>query len=471
MTDTPPATSVVQVAAAAPGREGEATAPTHRGRVPAIDGLRAVAAMWVVLFHIHAFSGAHLPPGLEFIARAGSTGVSLFLVLSGLCLYLPYAGGRQSRFRMADFFRRRVRRLLPAYYASLGVILALHVVADGRWGLPRLTASDFWFQAGTHATLTHQLFPTTFYGLNGAYWSLGLEWELYLTLPLLVLAAVRFGLARTVGVVLAVTATYRLGLFAAGATGLINPHGTWAEVVLPNVFLGRWSEFALGMVAAEWFRTRGTRVSWAQLVASAGALALALALPDNPLNHMLYGLVFFTLVCLALAGGNVVARIFSWRPIVAIGVMSYSLYLVHQPIVEMLSYGLSTLPGASPERVFLLDVLLFPGLLIVALVLFVTVERRSLAPRGARPPSLRQLMLDETVDGRQALRIRRPAEAEPKPVVTVPETPVETTHAAMAENTTVAVPDQALQPTRTRGPVGHQRREEAGPEPDVRGAV
>lgn len=409
MTDTPPATSVVEVAATAPGR------------VPAIDGLRAVAALWVVLFHIHAFSGAHLPPGLEFIARAGSTGVSLFLVLSGLCLYLPYAGGRQSRFRTDDFFRRRVRRLLPAYYVSLVVILVVHAVADGRWGLPRLTASEFWFQAGTHATLTHQFFPTAFYGPNGAYWSLGLEWELYLTLPLLVMAAVRFGLARTVAVVLAVTATYRLALFAAGATGLIDPHGVWAEVVLPNLFLGRWSEFALGMVAAEWFRTRGTRVSWAQLVAAAGVLALALALPDNPLNHMLYGLVFFTLVCLALAGGNVVTRIFSWRPLVAIGVMSYSLYLVHQPIVEIMSYGLSTLPGASPERVFLLEVLLFPALLIVALVLFVTVERRSLGPGSSSTP-VRQLLLpprepatarSRTVVGRRGALGARSAEGQP----------------------------------------------------------
>src|SRR3954454_22220877 len=193
MTDTPPATSGVEVANTAPVR------------VQAIDGLRAFAAMWVVLFHMHAFTGAQLPPGLEFIAGAGSTGVSLFLVLSGLCLYLPYAGGRQSRFRMDDFFRRRVRRLLPAYYVSLVVILVVHAVADGRWGLPRLTGPELLLQGGTHATLTHQLFPSTFYGLNGAYWSLGLEWELYLTLPLLIMAAVRFGLARTVAVVLAVT--------------------------------------------------------------------------------------------------------------------------------------------------------------------------------------------------------------------------------------------------------------------------
>ena len=92
------------------------TAPANQStdrstsRLAGIDGLRAVAAIWVVLFHMWAFSGGSLWPGFDFVARSGSTGVSLFLVLSGLCLYLPYAGGRHDRFNSRDFFRRRVRR-------------------------------------------------------------------------------------------------------------------------------------------------------------------------------------------------------------------------------------------------------------------------------------------------------------------------------------------------------------------------
>ncbi len=74
------------------------------------------------------------------------------------------------------FLLRRCRRLLPAYYVTLLVFLALHVVADGRWGLLRYSPGEYVSQAVTHVLLVHQLFPSTFFGLNGAYWSLGLEW-------------------------------------------------------------------------------------------------------------------------------------------------------------------------------------------------------------------------------------------------------------------------------------------------------
>ena len=57
-------------------------------------------------------------------------------------------------------------------------MLVVHIVADGRLGLPALSGPELAEQTITHLTLTHRLFPETFYGLNGAYWSLGLEWEL-----------------------------------------------------------------------------------------------------------------------------------------------------------------------------------------------------------------------------------------------------------------------------------------------------
>src|SRR5438034_9463824 len=92
-----------------------------KNRLPGIDGLRAAAALWVVFFHIYAFSGANFPqiPGLDQFLRSGSTGVSLFLVLSGFCLYVPFAAGRTGRFKTGTFLRRRCGRLMPAYYASL----------------------------------------------------------------------------------------------------------------------------------------------------------------------------------------------------------------------------------------------------------------------------------------------------------------------------------------------------------------
>ena len=354
-------------------------------RLAGIDGLRAVAALWVLLFHVRAFSHAKLWPGVDLVVRSGSTGVSLFLVLSGFCLYLPVAGGNASRFRTRAFLRRRCARLLPAYLASIIAVLAAYLLTDGRLGLPKLNAHDLLLQTATHATLTHQLFPSTFYGLNGAYWSLGLEWELYLTLPLLVLAVRRLGLIRTVLAVTTLTVVYRLALFYAAEAEFISRHGISTTVVLPNLFLGRWSEFALGMCAAEVYRT-GQSKAWSRrwLLPALLAATLGLLVANNPLEHVLFGMVFFALVLGVLAGHNAVARAMCWRPLVAVGTMSYSLYLVHQPVVEMASTMLRARYQESPGVVFATLLMLLPVVLAIAWLLFMTVERRSIKAASPR---------------------------------------------------------------------------------------
>lgn len=373
------------------GTEDHDRTPLAAGhRLAAVDGLRAVAALWVVLFHMHAFSGVRLWPGFELLARSGSTGVSLFLVLSGFCLYLPVTAGRHRRFRTGAFLRRRCWRLLPAYYASLLLVLIAHLLTDGRAGLPRLSGADLAAQAATHLTLTHQFFPQTFYGLNGAYWSLGLEWELYLTLPLLVLGVRRFGLARTFVAVCVVSAAYRTGLFLAVELDLLRSDGPLAQVVLPNLFLGRWAEFGLGMVTAELHaRGRLPRIDWRSGAAVLLAAAAALLLPEHPYKHMLIGFVFAGVLCAVLAGGNPVARACSWPPLVGLGVMSYSLYLVHQPLVEVLAVLLS---DRAPFEIFLGMLLSLPAFLLVGWVLFVSVERRSMGAAGRGRLSARRLL-------------------------------------------------------------------------------
>src|SRR3979411_2644760 len=145
VTPTPTPTAPVQAVQAA---------ASPISRLAGVDGLRAAAAMWVVLFHIRVFSGAHLPfQPLDLFVRSGSTGVSLFLVLSGFCLYLPFAAGRSGRFKTWSFFVRRARRLLPAYYCSLGLALALNLIGGGNLGLGPLSLKDVAGPLGTHLTM------------------------------------------------------------------------------------------------------------------------------------------------------------------------------------------------------------------------------------------------------------------------------------------------------------------------------
>jgi peptidoglycan/LPS O-acetylase OafA/YrhL len=361
---------------------------TGERRLAGVDGLRAAAALWVVLFHMHAFSGARLSqvPGLDLFARSGSAGVSLFLVLSGFCLFLPYAGAREGGFATGRFLVRRCRRLLPAYYASLGASVLLVVAANGHLGILAVDAGAVAGQIAAHLTMTHSLIPSTFYGLNGAYWSLALEWQLYLALPLLIAGVRRIGVSRTILAAVSVNVVYRLILAFGVDHRMVDPHGSLATAVLPNLMPGRWAEFALGMLAAELYVTRRVR-TWARRLRCAPVILIPVSIvaTATALDHIVFGCVFFIVLSLVLADGNPVARAFSWRPLAAVGTMSYSLYLVHQPMVQALAHVFAD-HGASPSRVFVGLVLSLPAVLLVAWVLFIAVERRSLTvahPREA----------------------------------------------------------------------------------------
>jgi peptidoglycan/LPS O-acetylase OafA/YrhL len=360
-------------------------------RLPGVDGLRAIAAMWVVFFHITAFSHArfgHRFPGLDLFLRSGSTGVSLFLVLSGFCLYIPFAGGRQHRFHVREFLIRRSRRLLPAYYTSLIFVLILNLGSFAWLGFKGLSPLQALWQAVAHALLIHPLFTTTFYELNGAYWSLGLEWQLYLSMPLLIWGICKFGIKLTVATAVGCNILYGLTLGLLINHGLIAGSSLLATIVLPNQLLGRWGEFVFGMVAAELYVTGQIRH-----VMSRAKLLIPLLIPAflfaalwpgmhglviGAGRHIMYGLVFFCLLCLVLSANNVVASIASWKPLVILGTMSYSLYLVHQPMVQSLAYVLHTNAHTSPQLTFLAVFACIPVIFLLAWILFYTVERRTL---------------------------------------------------------------------------------------------
>ncbi len=382
-------------------------------RLAGVDGLRAAAALWVVLFHIRVFSGARLPfQPLDFFVRSGSTGVSLFLVISGFCLYLPFAAGKQSRFKTGSFFVRRARRLLPAYYCSLVLAVGLNVLGGGNLGFGSMSVSDVAWQIATHLALIHTLFPSTFYALNGAYWSLGLEWQLYLALPLLIFGIRRFGLWATLAAAVLVNVVYRVALAVAAAHGWV-PAGNLQTLVLPNLLPGRWAEFVFGMVTAELYAggtlerlPRFVRYAWVPMA------VIAVAAVGLPLSHIAFGAVFALLLVAVLGEHGLVSRIFAWRPLVTLGIMSYSLYLVHQPVVQALAFVLRHDFGLSPTLSFAALIVLLPVILAVAWVLFVLVERYTLTSRPVE------------ISGRAAAilfpRLRRPAAGPPPAPLQLP---------------------------------------------------
>ena len=158
-------------------------------RLGALDGLRGLAALYVVLGHCLGFvpqtSGSDYNHDYVYLSH-GHEAVVLFIVISGYCLALPLMQGKWSGAK--DFYRRRVRRILPAYYAAFLFALALVVTraipCDVNVPNPHLT---------TAGIISHLLLMSNLIGIgnlgnseiNGCFWSVALECQIYVVFPLL----------------------------------------------------------------------------------------------------------------------------------------------------------------------------------------------------------------------------------------------------------------------------------------------
>ncbi|WP_322480936.1 acyltransferase, partial [Thermogemmatispora sp.] len=155
--------------------------------IPMLDGVRALACLAVLVFHVnwttyhqHLWQPLHQPLVSSFLL-VGSTGVTLFFILSGFLLFLPYVGALLSEERpwpsVRRFYLRRALRIWPAYYVSLFILITL-------WQ-PQYWQPAHWRELLLFVTFFMDSTPETFRKINGPYWTLAIEWQFYLLLPLL----------------------------------------------------------------------------------------------------------------------------------------------------------------------------------------------------------------------------------------------------------------------------------------------
>ncbi len=157
--------------------------------IAVLDGVRAVACFTVIAYHInlitsnlHNWQPLALGIFIPGIMRTGYAGVTLFFVLSGFLLFLPYAkailfGGQWPSMR--QFYLRRALRILPGYYVSLGLIIL--------WMHQEYLQPAHWQELVFFLTFTMDSSPLAFQKLNGPFWTLAVEWQYYLLLPFLAL--------------------------------------------------------------------------------------------------------------------------------------------------------------------------------------------------------------------------------------------------------------------------------------------
>jgi peptidoglycan/LPS O-acetylase OafA/YrhL len=310
-----------------------------------IDALRGVAAFWVVLYHTwgfffpdaltshHALKLTGTPGPLFYVGLAlfqtGYLGVNLFFVLSGFCIHLPQAKKFQTSgsdgLDLKVFARNRFRRLYPAYLASvvlalvLGGLIPLVQVALKRESIDVLGV--ILRDAGLNATFLTLFFPKSL-AFNGVYWTLLYELQFYLLYPLLLPLTRRIGLVPVL-----------LFLFVVQGWFALHPPG------MENLFFTRYFEWVAGMAVAEWYLAgrsapRGALPGGA-LLFIAGALC-TLSQRTYFLRDILTGIGFSgVLWALATRESDGKLPLERRKALVPLGVASYSLYLIHLPLLTL----------------------------------------------------------------------------------------------------------------------------------------
>lgn len=329
-------------------------------RIPQIEVLRVLAMAGVFFFHLWSVIpevGTTTPLGPVFgdVLAQGYLGVVVFNAISGFVLTLPLAArGGGLGLSAGRFFRRRFGRICPQYYLALALWSAVALLTAPA-GAPPL-----WRAFAEHALFVHTLDPARFYAIVPALWWMGLLAQFYLFYPLVLRLFSRLGPGRAM---LAVTA----GCF--GVWGLLEflagrfpdgPFGLWAYMIYFNL-PARLPEFAMGMYLAFWWVARHSAPVHVQaaagprgvsrFVALAGAAAVAVAvtaagkggLPLPAAHFLICGSCL--LVVAALFSLPVTARLGETRLVVRLGALSYSFYLIHQPLV---GYGADMLKGRMP---------------------------------------------------------------------------------------------------------------------------
>ncbi len=313
------------------------------GRLHYIDTLRGFACLWVLLRHSYnaATGNDIMMHGHSFLTNLlfsffslGGFGVDLFLVLSGFCLFYPLARKNEVKgmsLDLREYARRRVRRILPPYYISLAVILSL-VFIPVLIGvpMPRFTTVGGWRDIILHLLMLYNLQPDTIESINIPYWSLALEFQLYIIFPLLVFLARRTRFAYMLLTLFMVSCLWQ---YMALEVQKMFPA---SYVVLYCAAPSRAFEFASGMAAALLIaRPKPNQVRIASALCLLIIPALWCGLSDThawlPTTQFLaVGFAALLIVCSRIPEGW-----FRWPGLAALtflGSISYSVYLVHMPV-------------------------------------------------------------------------------------------------------------------------------------------
>ncbi len=354
------------------------TVGAPRPRLDFIDGLRALAALYVVLSHtyLEQANGHYLHRWLTFFpAWSSHYAVGVFIVLSGYCLMLPIARKNDQIGSLREFFRRRSLRILPSYYITLAFsILFITTMASQKtgsiWDIAIPLKTD---TVVAHLLLIHDL-PLPIQGgtINYPLWSIAVEFQIYLLMPLIALSL------RTVGNLRTLLWTMALGLLHFGLHGRVDSMVPW--------YVGL---FTMGAIAARWCMQRPSKIDPRTAWAAWGLMILLILVSLKKGSYFMreHDYIFDSviggatalLLCTSFVDAAGKARLFtrllSWKPLVEVGVFSYSLYLIHAPLLHLADMLFTRLFHPGEQTMLLLLLLSLPAIIGIARLFHVAFER------------------------------------------------------------------------------------------------
>jgi peptidoglycan/LPS O-acetylase OafA/YrhL len=314
--------------------DAAATAGSRSRRLAGLDGIRGLAALYVVINHVflRAFPGSpvdHAPFWAAWFIY-GRFAVVIFIVLSGFSLALSPARHGWRLDTVTRFAQRRARRILPPYWAALAFSLAVAwlIVPQPGNGVPNAKS------VLVNGLLVQNIVAA--HRPNAAFWSMAVEAQLYIAFPLLLLMVRRWGGAVMVTAVALIIA----------AVGIVGPHVAHLDVFVAQSPPDLAALFAVGVLTAGIVGASTTLRSWPwpRLALAAATPVLAVIWWQGSvwtLDHLYWvDLSLGPAIACLLAGVATgrpagLLRVLDARPLRSLGSFSYSLYLTHAPIVAI----------------------------------------------------------------------------------------------------------------------------------------
>ena len=348
-----------------------------------LDGLRALAAIYVMLHHarLTVFYSDRQPDRSEGLLIGwlgyGHFAVDLFIVLSGFCLMIPVvrengvlAGG------ITSFFKKRARRILPTYYAALviSVVFATTILSHKIGTIWDLSLPVTKMGIVAHLLLLQNIHRSM--EINSVFWSIAVECQIYLLFPLIVMAWRAIGWQKTA------VATIVISLTASILLQHTRLQGLTAHYLALFMFgmLGSTLSFSSMPVVSHYRKS----IPWKGVSFTLFVLLVIICsfFPGWVSQYMisidlLVGLCATTfIVAMSCDTENLPYHVLRWNPLVFIGTFSYSLYLLHMPLLQVLwQFVLVPLHISNMEKLLLLCLCGGPLVISVSYLFFLAFER------------------------------------------------------------------------------------------------